>query len=404
MSHFATNLVSAALLVALVLAVRQPIGRLFGPRAAFALWLVPAIRLVFPPIPAKFFPAGAGGSGGVDVALIIEPVARAAATGPDWVTIWAIGAALFLSYHLLSHHLFLRRALKDGRVFEAPGVLVDMVMTPHVDGPAATGLVHRLILLPQDFEMRFTPDQQRIALLHESLHHRRGDLWASAAALLAGASMWFSPLTYLALGAFRRDMESACDASVLAASAPGSAADYGETILRSAARPVPRSLCALTSLDELKGRLIMLNAKHGMWARIGGLGVVSVMSMAGVLLTAPARADEPKTEKKVEKRIIMHDGSGKGSSASWDSKDGDAIQTSCPGSLTVIEAGPAGTEQKKEKAKIVLCSKSNDKTEVAKGLENALANVEKDDDMDGAMKAEIVAKLKQEIAKAKAGG
>lgn len=148
----------------------------------------------------------------------------------------------------------------------------------------------------------------------------------------------------------------------------------------------------------------MLNAKHGMWARIGGFGVVSVMSMAGVILTAPARADEPKTEKKVEKRIIMHDGNGKGTSASWDSKDGDAIKTSCPGSLTVIEAGPAGTEQKKEKAKIVLCSKSNDKAEVAKGLENALANVEKNDDMDDDMKAEVVAKLKQEIAKTKSGG
>ena len=34
----------------LVLAIRRPVRRLFGAGPAYALWLVPALRLVVPPL------------------------------------------------------------------------------------------------------------------------------------------------------------------------------------------------------------------------------------------------------------------------------------------------------------------------------------------------------------------
>lgn len=404
MNQLATNLIVAALLVGLVLLIRKPVARIFGAHAAYALWLVPGLRLVMPPLPAWSGAEAAPSavSAQIQWALMIEPVADAASSQPLWLWLWGAGAAIFLGWQLINHHLFLRRALRSGRPYRHADLDVDAVITPAVEGPAATGLIHPLILLPDDFATRFTPEQQRIALLHESLHHRRGDIWASAAALVGASALWFSPLTWLALGAFRRDMESACDSSVLAADAPVSAASYGETILRSAARPVPRSLCALTSLDELKGRLTMLNANHGTTLRMTGIGLVGTLALAGLAISAPARADEPKKETRVEKRIIVHS-SGGDQTVDWSEKDGTSMKTDCPGALTVIEAGTAGTEQKKEKAKIVVCSKTANKADIAKGLETALANVEKNDDMEAGMKAEIVAKLKAAIAEAKAG-
>jgi len=51
----------------------------------------------------------------------------------------------------------------------------------------ATGLVHPLILVPAEFEKRMSVEEQRFALWHEQLHHRRGDIWASAGALLLAA-------------------------------------------------------------------------------------------------------------------------------------------------------------------------------------------------------------------------
>ncbi len=398
MSQLAFNLLTASVLVAIVLLVRRPVGRLFGPRASYALWIAPALRLLIPQIPQ--LPAAASGapSGAIDWALIIEPATLAAGQDMDrWLLVWATGAAIFLTYHLICYTRFLRRAVVTGRPY---GDAIDgcqLILTTAVEGPAATGLLHRRILLPVDFETRFTLQQQRIALLHESLHHRRGDLWASALALLGAAALWFNPLTYLALGAFRRDMESACDASVLATPGAGDAAAYGETILRSAAHPIPRSLCALTSLDELKGRLIMLNTNHGYLRRFAGFGVAGGLALAGIACTAPASADEPKTEHRtVEKRIIIHNDVDGATGATWN--DGKEMTIDCPGELTIIEAGSAKAKDKEEKAKLVFCSKTKDPAEAAAGLQKAIADLNKDSDMNPDLKAQVIAKIEAHIA------
>ena len=392
MSGLAGNLIGASLLVALVLLIRGPVARMFGARAAYALWLAPALRLVIPPFPQlseQIVPEGAA-----TWTLSVEPVAAAITATPlDWASLWALGGLLFLAVHLARPWLFVRRALSEGRPYHADEIDCDVVITPAVDGPAATGLVHRLILLPADFESRFTPEQQRVALLHECLHHRRGDLWASAGALLGAAALWFNPLTYVALGAFRRDMESACDSSVLATPGACDPRSYGETILRSAARPIPRSLCALTSLDELKGRLTMLNFTQGPLRRLAGFGIAAAVSLGGLAIAAPASADEREEKTVTEKRVIITNGEGR---HAGHLRDGERMK--CPGQMTTVESAPAGTDAKKEKAKIAICSKTGDKAEIAAGLEKALARLEKDSDMDAALRADLSTKLRAKIA------
>ena len=46
-------------LIALVLLLRRPAARHFGPKFAYALWLLPALRFIMPPIvlPASMAPA-----------------------------------------------------------------------------------------------------------------------------------------------------------------------------------------------------------------------------------------------------------------------------------------------------------------------------------------------------------
>ena len=48
-----------ALLIALVLVLRRPVARHFGPGMAYALWALPLLRLFLPPLvlPANFAPA-----------------------------------------------------------------------------------------------------------------------------------------------------------------------------------------------------------------------------------------------------------------------------------------------------------------------------------------------------------
>ena len=53
------TLVWTGALIALALVVRRPLAARFGPRAAYALWLLPFARMVLPPIelPAWLAPA-----------------------------------------------------------------------------------------------------------------------------------------------------------------------------------------------------------------------------------------------------------------------------------------------------------------------------------------------------------
>ena len=52
------TLIATSFLMGLVLLIRRPVARLFGPGVAYALWALPLIRLILPPLmlPASFAP------------------------------------------------------------------------------------------------------------------------------------------------------------------------------------------------------------------------------------------------------------------------------------------------------------------------------------------------------------
>ena len=57
-------------LIALVLAARRPVARICGPQCAYALWALPVIRLVLPPLtlPAWMAPAATAPTAPVEAA------------------------------------------------------------------------------------------------------------------------------------------------------------------------------------------------------------------------------------------------------------------------------------------------------------------------------------------------
>lgn len=138
----------------------------------------------------------------------------------------------------------------------------------------------------------------------------------------------------------------------------------------------------------------MLNAKHGMIAKIAGLTLAGGLVIAG-LVAAPALADEPKTQT-IEIRKVIHDGPGKPG-------DGEAMMKSCPGQLIEVSADGAASADRKEEQKIKLCLKAGTKAETATRLEGVIADIDKNDDMDAAVKAELKSKLTAKIAELRAG-
>ena len=400
---------SVSLLIVLVLAVRGPVARQFGARAAYALWLVPLGRLIVPPVGAwtpldeGSIPAAIGGEM-PEIVIARVPVA-AGFDALFWVlALWGAGAVAYLAVQLVRHHLFLHRALRRGTLLDLPGVPYDVVASDALAGPMATGLVHPLILVPADFTDRFTPEQQLLALLHEQLHHRRGDIWASAAALIVTALLWFNPFAHLALGAFRRDMESACDSAVLATVRPGESQLYAETILRSATRPVPRSLCALTSIDELKGRLTMLTRTHGRGRTLTGIGIAAGLTATGLAVTVPAAA-EPQEDHAMIRKVVIKGADGK--EVITETKEGDVLiaRPDCKGEKVEIASEGGTGAGKKEAIKIVLCGKDGESgAELADGLAKALSRMESDSDLDAKTKADLKAKIEAKMRELRARG
>jgi beta-lactamase regulating signal transducer with metallopeptidase domain len=399
---------AVSILILLVLLVRRPVARMFGARAAYALWLAPALRVALPSLPAGLAPVPASSPvGAVNYSIVEATASHAAGLAPPMViaTLWLAGSILFLGVHWWRHQRFLGRVLARGRRLEIADAPYDIVASSAVDGPMATGLVHPLIIVPADFEQRFSPEQQRFALWHEQLHHRRGDIWASAAALIVTSLLWFNPFAHFALGAFRRDMEAACDERLLAEAGRAAAPAYAETILRCAVRPVPRTLCALTAIDELKGRLTMLKTNHGPARRIAGLLLAGGMAIAGLTLAAPASADEPAKEQVFTKKIVIRGNpDDKDLLARAESGELRRLEAKCQGEKVELSAD-GGTANKKHAVKFMICGKKGEgRAEMVGALEKAVAHLGQEDDMDPAIKAELLAKLRAKIDSLRSGG
>jgi beta-lactamase regulating signal transducer with metallopeptidase domain len=283
----AETLLAVTALMLAVLAVRRLVAPAFGAGWAYALWAIPAARLVLPPlglVPLDFSVSPAGlipPAGGVTA---LPP----ASAGPgQWVPFmlasWAGGAVIFLILQWLGYRAFLRRLERDARparppVYEGIATFVSRI----VEGPVALGLLRRLIVIPADFSRRYTPAERHLAMAHEHAHHRRGDLWWNVLALLVLAANWFNPVAWLAYRAFRTDQELACDAAVAARASAGERCDYARALVKAAAGPGVAATCSMSDTAGLKRRLRMI-ARHRVSRvrTVGGIAVVATVAFAG---------------------------------------------------------------------------------------------------------------------------
>ena len=292
--------VSGLLLV--VLLARRPVARLFGAGWAYALWAVPALRVVLPPLnllrpdihlpaAAVFIPAAAGGTAPLPASLL-----AGAGPGP-WLPFllatWAGGAVIFLVLQWLAYRAFVRRLDGSSRPARPPrygGILT--FISRAVEGPLALGLVDRRIVVPDDFSRRYSESERRLAMEHELTHHRRGDIWCNMAAMLLLAFLWWNPLAWLAFRAFRSDQELACDASVAARASAAERCDYARAMVKSAARPGLIAACSMNGAGALKRRLRMMRFHRASAPRsAGGLAALGAFALTAFTLGSPEARD-----------------------------------------------------------------------------------------------------------------
>lgn len=251
-------------LIALVLVLRAPVARQFGPQMSYALWALPFLRFVMPPVvlPASFAPALTAqlvtSAGSAELTPLSEVAFHSASAGqmPDfvppaepgiWDTLsgmladalllaWLGGAAAFLLWRWWTYYRMRDWLLTGARPVGEVG-RIRLVESPAAVSPVAFGVSDKVIALPMEFMAMEDRAARDLAIEHELAHHRGLDLLANILAQPLLALHWFNPLAWLGWRAMRRDQEAACDARVIARHDPRVRAQYGRVIASFAAGP-----------------------------------------------------------------------------------------------------------------------------------------------------------------------
>lgn len=277
-----TTLAASAALM-LVLLLRRPLRCAFGATVAYAAWaLVPAA------VVAVSLPAATVVSTPVvmtlnltTVPMAVLPAAMRIDYAPWLLAAWLAGAALMVVRLGWQQRAF-RRGL--GR------------LQPRADGlqqaesvaglPAALGLLRPAIVVPADFDSRYSGEERELMRAHERSHIVRGDLQLNALVALLRSVFWFNPLLHHASRHFRHDQELACDQRVIARH-PHARRAYGEAMFKTqlaTQQPLPLG-CHWAAFPKarshpLKERIAMLKQPVPTVARwIGGSTLVLTLAL-----------------------------------------------------------------------------------------------------------------------------
>jgi beta-lactamase regulating signal transducer with metallopeptidase domain len=389
---FLTNALLSGAALALVLAVRRPVARWLGAGAAYALWLVPLVRLIAPPLPGGvLLPAAPSLTFSAAGAAPVPASAGPGQWEPVLLAAWAAGAAIVLALHAWRYRRF-KMALSANSHSIGAHAGVAVIESSAVDGPVALGVLDPRIVVPSGFAVRYSAPEQAAALAHEAVHHRRGDLIANLAACAYVALTWWNPLSWLALRAFRADQELSADALVAAAMPLSAREPYARALVKSASPTRLVSVCPLNEAAFLKRRLLMLTTHRTTPLRRSAAVLLVAAASLGALALAPARAAEPET--KVEKRVIILHG------AKGDAKN-IVLMHDCPDGGNKIDADST-SDGKRER--VVICSTPSASPEQRLAmLQKARTRIAEVSELSIEAKATALGQIDEAIARAKAG-
>ena len=276
---------------------RAPLRGLLGARAAYWLWMtVPASALALM-LPDASQPGGTAAPAAQDVLSWLMAGANrllAATTGfgpraEATLAVWALGAIGAAALMILRQLAFVR---SFGELVRSP----DGTWRSHgVTEPMLIGALRPRVLLPLDFERRYSAEEREFVLAHERAHMRRGDTVVNAVGAAWLCVFWFNPAMFWAMRLLRFDQDLACDAAVLAAAGKGRRGRYAGALLKAqlageAAMPVPL-VCHWRSVHPLQRRIAALRRPVAGRMR-HGIGVLCAAALV-VTMGLAARAVQP---------------------------------------------------------------------------------------------------------------
>jgi TonB family protein len=258
-----------------------------------ALWFAPRWNFVVG-TPAQQFWATA-----LPVSVSVVTRGQAPHLAVPWLLmVWLAGAAAAATRYLIGAaraFWLVRRS--------APAPYATAGATPvragvEITVPMAWGFWRPVVLLPLSAR-EWAPERLRSALLHETTHIRRGDLWIQVLSQAVSSVYWFHPLVWLAARQLRRERERTCDDAVLRAGL--AAPEYAGHLIDLARTLASRSVQAPAMADrsDLEARVRALldrrrDRRPLSWQAAAGIAAASlILLLPMAAVHAEARRTPP---------------------------------------------------------------------------------------------------------------
>ena len=243
------------------------------------LSLLPRTEAILPAVTAQPIQAGTAPAVG-GAAAIASGAAMRSQPGRTTILawVWLVGIAVLLLYTWISTQRLRRK------VREAVRLQGNIYETEHIDSPFVLGVLRPRIYLPYHMDSR---DREQV-IAHEQAHLCRGDhVWKPLGFLLLTIH-WFNPLLWLSYVLLCRDIELACDETVIRELGCEQRADYMQALVSCSVNRRRIAACPL-AFGEIgvkeRVRSVMNYKKPTFWIIL--LAVAACVVLAVCFLTNP---------------------------------------------------------------------------------------------------------------------
>ncbi|KGJ90396.1 TonB family protein [Colwellia psychrerythraea] len=281
-------LLPLTVLLSLMLLIRKPLRKSIDANTVYNLWLVIPLSLVLYSLP---FPwqhlswlniselTAIESQYGLMQRYLVTPsqsinqhLSIDKLLGLWLSSTWALGFTLLISYWAITQFNY-RKALKlefladnkhQQQITESGITKLVLAQSSHIHSPMLIGLFKQVLVIPEDFETLYTPEQQQLIISHEMCHFSQHHMWTNQLALMLLALFWFNPLAWRAYAAFRQDQEHSCDQVVLARKHTQSRIQYCKALVLAAETAPPNAFTLLSFMNSFKQN----GEQHFMFNRI----------------------------------------------------------------------------------------------------------------------------------------
>lgn len=319
MSWLSSQLLPFTLLLASILVLRPLTLRKLGARWQYCLWGAVPLSLLCSQLPlATLFASESPWYRlQVNAHKLSMDLLKDTEISSIWAPIWLFGVAVMLLC-ILTQYWHLSQQLQAAALIQltpaqpyptqhqAPWLSLRCKQSTADQGPWVCGLLTPTVLLPRDFQQRFSPLQQQLILKHEYTHWQRGDLHCNLLALLLLTLFWFHPLSWLAYRAYRQDQELSCDALVLQQGSSEQQIAYSYALLSNAQQRTAHWQVLTNHYGDkqmIKQRLMQLRQQQGFSKTSMTVTLAALLGMA-LWLQQPVQAAGAVVEptKRIEPR------------------------------------------------------------------------------------------------------